>query len=65
MGGITALNAQDQGNGDIIFKQDNDSWAAFTCGSDVTGGGIPQSVLTARTTRIPDVSSRQSASFGN
>lgn len=47
MGGITALNPQDQGNADIIFKQDNGSWTAFACGSDFTGRGIPQDVLTA------------------
>jgi len=47
MGRITALNPRDQGNCDIVFKQGSGSWTEFSYGSDFTGQGIPQDVLTA------------------
>jgi hypothetical protein len=47
MGRIIARNPRNQGNADIIFRQRNGSWTAFSCGSDFTGSGIPQAVLKA------------------
>ena len=44
---VTARNPQDQGNAQVIFKQGGSGWSVADCGSDFTGDGIPQDVLTA------------------
>ena len=44
---VTAKNPQDQGNAQVVFKQDGSDWSAADCGSDFTSDDIPQSVLTA------------------
>lgn len=44
---VTADNPADQGNGSLIFRIGSGGWTYVTCGSDFTGGSIPQDVVNA------------------
>lgn len=44
---VTAYNPADQGNASMIFRNRSVGWTYVACGSDFTGGDIPQDVLNA------------------